>query len=69
MSTKSVGKASVWGFYVTRGRTLRARRKPFGLKAALELRVCKRSSVGASLNQNSKWKFRVISRVHSEQVR
>jgi hypothetical protein len=32
---------------------------PFGLRTAGELRVCKPFGVGATLNQNSKWKFQL----------
>ena len=33
--------------------------KPFGLRTACELRVCKRFGVGATVNQNSTWKFQL----------
>jgi hypothetical protein len=33
--------------------------KPFGLRTGGELRVCKPFGVGATVNQNSKWKFQV----------
>ena len=35
--------------------------KPFGLRTAGELRVCKPFGVGATVNQNSKWKFQINS--------
>lgn len=33
--------------------------KPFGLRTGGELRVCKPFGVGATVNQNSKWKFQM----------
>jgi DNA transformation protein len=43
--------------------------KPFGLRTGGELRVCKPFGVGATVNQNSKWKFQIEMSKQSEQAR
>ena len=55
-------KSGGFGYLMSsRGRTgpLWRSGTPFGLKTRLQLRVYKPSSVGTSLNQDSKWKFQI----------
>jgi hypothetical protein len=50
-----------FGAKARQNRPVEAPWRAFGFKTALELCVCKPLGVGSSLNQDSKWKFRVQS--------
>jgi hypothetical protein len=48
-----------FGAKARQNRPVEAPWRAFGFKTALELCVCKPLGVGSSLNQDSKWKFRL----------